>query len=393
MQSRTVSWTQETLVKERVMKQPIWIINSTLFVLLLIVFFFIYFSRVSLPERTDIEPALYSKLKKERTIQVNIAQIYEADLFGTYREAKKPVEEPLVPEFPELPAPQPIEVPALPKPQFLEPLDITLRGIFVVSTDSSKNRAIIMDNQTKKETTYRMGDKIADAQLLRIFGNKVIFLRPNGQQEVVYVRELDAKMDSEYAIPDEWNSVVKSVSDTTFLVDPGVFAHRVQDLSNLIDMLHIITAYKQGKSIGCRMGQLDEKSLGTALGLQAGDIILSIEDIPATNMENRLKIYKAVLGKQENDTVTIQLVRNKEEYTFEYILKEFLPEAGQKITAATEFQIKKLQEEERLNILKQKHEFASTLEDIKKRERQVMRERGKIPTETPTVATEETKKE
>ncbi len=359
------------------MKQPLWILNSTLFFLSVIVLLFVYFSRVSLPEKTDIEPALYSKLKSHKSMDINIAQIYEADLFGTYKKETPTLEKQTVPTLPEPPAPETIEVPALPKPQFLDPLEVTLKGIFVLNTDSSKNRAIVMDNQTTKEATYKVGDKIADAQLIRIFPNKIILLRANGQQEVMYVREMDAQADAQYAKPDEWSKIIKSINETTYLVDPLAFADRVQDLSNLIDMLHIITAYKQGKSIGCRIGQAGEKSLALALGLQAGDVVLAIDNISADTMENRLKIYKSILSKQMNDRVAVTLLRNKDELTFEYILKDFLPEMGQKITPETEFQIKQLQEEERLNILKQKHEFAPTLEEIKRRERQLMREKGK----------------
>ena len=37
-----------------------------------------------------------------------------------------------------------------------------------------------------------------DAQLIKIFNNKAIFLRANGQQEVLYLRPKDAQLDPTY---------------------------------------------------------------------------------------------------------------------------------------------------------------------------------------------------
>ncbi len=359
------------------MKHPLWVLNSALFILVVIALLFIFFSRVAIPDREDIEPAMYTKLKKEKKTDLNFSKIYESDLFGTF---KAPVveEKPQIPTIPEPPRPQVVEVPEIPKPQFLEPIDVTLKGIFVINTNSAKNRTIIMDNKTKQEGTYRVGDKIADAQLIRIFGNKIILLRANGQQEVLYLREQDARMDAAYAMIDQWDTVIKSINPTTFMVDPQLFSERVGDLAQFIDMLHIITAYKQGKSIGCRIGgQLEDKSLGVALGLQSGDIIVSIDGIPADTMENRLKIYKNILSKKLDEQVILTLTRNKQEYVFTYILKELSPETGQAPTIHDEFMVKQLQEEEKLKIMKEKYQFAPSIQDIRQRERENMQQKGK----------------
>ena len=111
--------------------------------------------------------------------------------------------------FPEPPAQQKIVIPAIIEPEFLDPLQVTLKGIIVVSSNDSKNRAMIQDNKTMQEGTYKVGDLIQDAQLIRIFKNKIIFLRLNGQQEVLYLREQDAKVDPAYSLSHEWDTVVK----------------------------------------------------------------------------------------------------------------------------------------------------------------------------------------
>jgi type II secretory pathway component PulC len=360
------------------MKHPLWIINGTLLVFVLLSCVFILFSRVSIPERKEIEPVLYTKIKKKKELDINTAKIYEADLFGTYRPTASPSEQKGENLFPEPPQPHAVEIPELPKPRFLEPLDITLRGIFAISTDSGKNRALITDNKLKKESNYKVGDTVGgDAQLIRIFGNKVVLLRSNGQQEVLYLREQDAKLDTTYTTAHTWETVIKQLSASAFMVDPDSFAERVQDLAQFIDMLRLITAFKQGKSIGCRIGKLDEKSVGIALGLQTGDIITSIDGIPADTMDNRLKIYKEITSKKMADSVMVNIVRNKQELSLEYLLKELTPDRNAQPPSS--FELERIAEEEKVKILKENQQFAPTLQDIRKRERQNMRDRGTAP--------------
>ena len=361
------------------MRHPFWIINSILLVLVVLILLFVYFSQVSIPEREDIAPSLMVSRKKEKRLHVNISKIYEADLFGSYQMATEQPDLLAQEAFPQPPEPQPTVIPELLTPQFLDPLDVTLKGIFIINNDGTKNRVIISDNKTKKEATHKIGDKIGDAQLIRIFSNKVMLLRSNGQQEVVYLREQDAKFDAGYSMIDEWNLVIKQMSSTSFLIDPIAFAKRVQDLGQLIEMLHLITAYKQGASVGCRIGKLDEKSVGASLGLQPGDIVTTIDGIQADNMVNRLKIYQSVLNKKENELIVVQLLRNKEELVFEYQLRDLVPEEGQKETPQNQFLLQKIEGEEKRKILQQKYEFAPTIQDIRNRERLNMLQNGSMP--------------
>src|SRR5579872_6634754 len=232
------------------MKHPFWIINLGLFSLVLVAFAFIYISTAKVPRRESIEPTEIMP-KKESKVAINIRKIYEDDLFGTYVKelaAIKPLERSI--PFPQPPAQQKITIPAIPEPEFLDPLQITLKGIIVVSSNDSKNRAMVQDNKTMQEGTYKVGDIIQDAQLIRIFRNKIILLRLNGQQEVLYLREQDAKTDSAYTQVNKWEKVVKKSNDFHYFVNPDTFIEQVKNLSQFIEMVNATTAYQKGKSIG-----------------------------------------------------------------------------------------------------------------------------------------------
>ena len=147
--------------------------------------------------KISIQAATISQFKKK--LPINISKIYEHDLFDTYeKEAFVSTKPDYVIALPNPPAPRAVHIPTDPKPHFLEPLAIVLKGIIFVHDDDSKNRIIIADANTKHETLYKVGDMVEDAQLIKIFNKKAIFLRSNGQQEVLYLRAKDAQLDPTY---------------------------------------------------------------------------------------------------------------------------------------------------------------------------------------------------
>src|SRR5271168_2503427 len=111
------------------MKHPFWIVNLGLLSLVLVSFAFVYVSRVKIPERESIEPAQILP-KKELKVAINIKKIYEDDLFGTYTKELPQQKrlEAFIP-FPEPPVQEKIVAPKIIEPEFLDPLQVTLKGI------------------------------------------------------------------------------------------------------------------------------------------------------------------------------------------------------------------------------------------------------------------------
>ncbi len=360
------------------MKHPLWILNSALLILVFSAIGFILTTGQKPSIRTEIEPSATIKPLKGEIAQINISKIYENDLFGTFKRELPQYMAGTVPSIPEPPSPRSSTVPTQPKPQFLDPLNVSLKGIIIMLNDDGGNRAIIMDNKTSKEATYQVGQMIEDAQIIQILSNKVILLRSNGQQEVLYLREKDAQDDPAYLSIDNWTDVVQKIADTEYSINMHEFVNRVKNLSQFIDMLDLITVYKHGKSVGCHVGNIGEKSLGQELGLQQGDVILSINEVPATDTGNRFKIYKAITNMQQNDVIIAKVKRRDDEIALHYVLKDRKPD-----TKSTDQEYKTMSSEdirqEKVRILQQKHKFAPTLKQIRETERQNMMQRGKTP--------------
>lgn len=357
------------LVQRMRVNHPIWIVNISLLGLVLCASLFVPFSKVRIPKATSIEPDFGGRTKKKQEFDINIKKIYENDLFGTFRKETPVYQEPVY-EL-ELPPAPPSQIPIIPKkpePAFVEPLDITLKGIIIVSDNSEKNRIIIADNKTNRERTFKVGESIDDAQLIRIFNNKIILLRANGQQEVVYLRQQDAVLDPAYAMLSGWNDVIKPIGPQNFSIDTHLFTERITSLAQFIDLLHLSTVYQQGVSIGCRIGEIQNSSLGFSLGFETGDIITKINDIPATTTENRLRIYTEIMELGSTAPILVEFMRRGTSNYYTYALTQ--PEetsvlSNTKASVSHEETLKKKEE-----LLKQKHRFAPSLQDLRAYERE-----------------------
>jgi type II secretion system protein C len=313
---------------------------------------FVGLTRYKLPARTSLIANYMQSTTLKDVSKIDISRIYRNDLFNTYKESQaqeeKPEEKKLV--LPTPPAPQ-APAPVQPRPvQFLEPLPITLKGI-MYSTDERSNRVVIEENKSKSEKLYKVGDTIEDSEIVRIYYNKVMIIRSNGQQETLFVSPQEAQKDSNYKHEVVWQTIIQQKSPTEFMVDKHQFIHEVKNLAEFIDMLDVTTAFKKGKTIGCRIGVLKPQSIGIALGLLPNDIIVSIADIPTTTTNDRVEIFTKIKNMTHQETVAVKLLRNGNEITQIYSL---LPEQN---THAEQLPAK----EEVPQELQQMHEMSNKL--------------------------------
>jgi len=358
------------------MKHPFWILNSSFFIILLGILGFIFFSKVKITPQKSIEPSLNELVSKKPDFQLDLESIYKNDIFNTYRpNFTQEAPEELKNVIPTPPANLPINIPELSAPKFFEPLDITLTGTMIFA-DENKNKAIIMDNKSKTQINYKVGDDIEDSQLIRIMQNKVIILRSNGQQEILYLRQDDASYQNPAEI-NNWNNIIKRITDNEYLLDPKQFISYVNNLAEFVDLLDLITVYKKGKSVAIKVGKINPSSLGTALGLLPGDIIKNINSIETSSIDNRFQIYKNLISLNEGDIINVEVNRSSNDERFIYKLTN-LKKVEKKVTKedkTTEIfdKIRASQiEREKINILKSKHQFAPTLKEIKLREKKNM---------------------
>lgn len=305
------------------MKLQLWVINSFLVLVFLVALLVGKFLEVE-PPSVKIKAVSTEVAKpveaKPAVAAKNWEKIYQEDVFGTYVEKASPPPEkvPLVTPIPEL-QPTQVIVPPEPKtPAFVSPLNITLKGI-IVTGDEQKSAAMIAD-ETNKERMYYLGDKIKDAQIIKISRNRIVFLRANGQQESFYLIKDDLFLPS----PDKWENIVKKISDQKYKVDPHAFKLEADSLGNFIERVGVLgTAYSNGKPVGVKIGDTKDRDIASSLGILQNDVITTINGISVADVKDRMRLYDAVSKMNIGDNITVNMLRAGNEVSIDYELAKF----------------------------------------------------------------------
>lgn len=312
------------------MESPLWILNSTLVLIIVGIGTMLLLTRPYYPPRKSLNLS-YATNQPESTIPTfDIARIAEKDPFGTYGAA---AEQEIAPEQPVLTAPptppvaKRVSLPPQIAPAFLPPLPVVLKGI-MSSPRENYNRAIIADKKTKQEQLYKTGDTILDAEIIRIESTKVMLLRSNGQQETLFISLSDAQADPIYQEAEGKRSAapaIRKLGEFEYTVDPELFTTYVTNLAQFVDALDLTTYIVQGKAVGCRVGMLSPNSVGALLGFAQNDIVTAVNAIPVATTQQRLQIYQQISNMTPQDTIHVSLQRNQKELTLHYKIVSFAP--------------------------------------------------------------------
>lgn len=307
------------------MRKPLWLINISLLVLLGIAELVFLILHVSIPRRFSLQPSKVTIEEKISAFDVDIKKIYATnDLFGTYVPevpvVAKQVGEEKIPDIPQPPASIPLQIPVEKTPVFIAPLSATLKGVIYMHDSPDQSLAIIMFKDSKQEHNYRVGELIQDAQILKILPNRIIVVRSNGQQETLYLREQDAKKDIVYDEQKTLESFVVVVKDGKHHVPLQSFLKQVHSLGQFIDMLDLITVYKKGKSIGCKIGKASKGSFAARLGFEQDDLVTKIDNFTITDLHSRIEVYDHVIEKKIGDEISVTLDRAGKSTTMIFVL-------------------------------------------------------------------------
>lgn len=308
------------------MRQPLWMINASLLCILLASELLFLCIQTSIPRKFSLTPdSPIVQEQKRVVVDVDLEKIYQSnDLFGTFIPSvpalAKGALHSQVPEIPEPPAAIPLNIPLEPAPVFIAPLAVTLKGIIYLQEDSEKSVAMIQFSDSKKEHNYCIGEMIQDAQILKIFPNRVIVVRSNGQQETLYLRTKDLEKD--FALDSQKNIAILPIymKEGTCHLPLTSFLREVHSLGQFIDMLQLRMVYEKGKSAGCRVHNAGKNSLGAKLGFEKDDLIKKVDTIPVVDLDSRIEIYDHLCDRKIGDKIIVELQRDTKLIILTFVL-------------------------------------------------------------------------
>lgn len=306
------------------MRQPLWAVSSSLLFLGILGQLVFVFLQKPIVRRSSIEPDNVQVVEKKINAAVDIKKIYEVnDLFHTYVPKTIPIAKNIeqeIPPIPQEPSLIPLMIPVEPQKVFIAPLPVVLKGVVYIHDNPQQSVAIIQFQDSKEEFNYRVGQLINDAQVLKIYPNRVIVVRSGGQQETLYLRDADAGKDLASESSKEISGLVIPLKAGVYQVPVEKITNHIKNLGQFIDVLDLTTVYKKGKSIGCRVGRSGKDSLGSKLGFVMDDIVQQVDGLPVTDISSRVLVFDHVASKKIGDIITVQVERSGKPVSLHYAL-------------------------------------------------------------------------
>ncbi len=197
-------------------------------------------------------------------------------------------------------------------------LKLVLRGA-LSSDDPDHARAIIADPRGKEEQ-YAIGDNLpGNAELSEIHPDRVI-LKRNGRYETLRLpQDRQQKTNTVSAVNTSLRSAARPRAGSSPAQRLQAISQRVQQ--NPVSLYEVVRPVpkqdEEGNIIGYILQPGRDRELFDHLGLEAGDVVVQINDLKLDNAANSAQALKSVQNGQE---VTMTVLRDGQEQVMSFSL-------------------------------------------------------------------------
>lgn len=193
-------------------------------------------------------------------------------------------------------------------------LKLTLLGT-IAGGGKGNGRAIIQDDNNRKQNIYREGDAVQDAVIKNILREKVI-LTVNGRNEVLTMQEIDDTSGSPpHAAPD--NQATRTSLQNITLEQTEIEA-MMGNLGELLTQVRIRPYFRAGKTEGLIISRIGRNSVFAKLGLQNGDIIKTVDNRVIRSPEDAMALYENL---KSGGRMTMKMIRRGKEQEINYDIR------------------------------------------------------------------------
>ncbi len=203
-------------------------------------------------------------------------------------------------------------------PEPAGPLELDLLG--TVAGDSSLARAIIQLEGDGRQGIYKVGESVADAEIVQISRKKVLLSRDGTYYELTMDMTQAVEIEGEEGVlsMDDFEDAISLGSDfievdRQELLDQGggMFAMMRQVQENL----QVEVYMEEGSPAGLRLQGVDDIGLAKLAGIEEGDVVKSVNGQAISSVPRALREFRRV---RHLDEVNVELLRDGEQIEKSY---------------------------------------------------------------------------
>lgn len=199
-------------------------------------------------------------------------------------------------------------------------LNLTLKGI--LADNMSGNRLALIANAGQPEEVYRIGDKVAGAEIIQISQRRVL-IRHNGMTESLNL-EIEKLQQTIPPSPmnisrsDFGQNGIRQISDRERVVSQETLKQQLKNLPRLLQQAKTVPHIENGQQVGFRVVDIQSGSVFQDLGLEQEDIIQSVNGTPVRTVEEALNAYRTL---RTADAFQVDLLRGGRVVTINFSIQ------------------------------------------------------------------------
>ena len=217
--------------------------------------------------------------------------------------------------------------------------NLRLKGT-IVDRHSTYGLAILEDIKTREQNLYHPGDKIGNSILVSVARDSVT-LRENDQEVRLLIFDDDSlskpekgsaprrpeppqkgdppdQPEPDGAADQEEEPLVQDLGENRYVVSREALGGKMDDLSYFMSNVRIQPYFKDGEPHGFKIASVKAGSPVEALGIQRGDIVLTVNNVTLSKPDDMFNLYRQL---QQMDTVTVEVDRQGQTETLTYSLR------------------------------------------------------------------------
>lgn len=203
----------------------------------------------------------------------------------------------------------------------LTDLRVTLLGT-VVAIPEQFSSALISVEGGARAHGYGVGDRIEDAEIIRIEQKLVHLRRGNGSIELLKISDEPEKPTSRTASTTSTTEAAKGeggieqLSETSFVVDRSLLEKHLSDLDGLSRLGRaLLHRGSDGEFDGYRLSAIRRGTVVDQLGIKNGDIIHSVNGQALNSVQGAMSAYQNLMNES---SFTFEVTRRGQRMTMEY---------------------------------------------------------------------------
>jgi type II secretion system protein C len=196
-------------------------------------------------------------------------------------------------------------------------LNVILKGTMVATPKIYSSALIADDGKDAHAVGYGIGDKLRDAEIIKIEKGVVTLKRGDGRIETLTMIEGKAPTtSSSSSSSSDGEGEVEKLAENKYAIDRALLDKYIGDIESISRMGRaLLHRGPDGDFDGYRLSAIRRNTLADQLGIKNGDVVHSVNGQALNSVQGAMSAYQ---GMMSDSSFTFEITRRGQRVTMEY---------------------------------------------------------------------------